>query len=134
MARGSKSFFAALRDGLLGTLQQMAIDILASQFYRLLMRGLGGLFGRGGGLGEILAGAFGGARALGGPVEPGRAYLVGERGPELFVPRSAGAIAPAGVTVQMTVVTQDAESFRRSQGQIMTDIWRQARLAAARTG
>jgi len=136
MARGSKSFFAALRDGLLGTLQQMAIDILASQFYRLLMRGLGGLFGfgRGGGLGEILAGAFGGARALGGPVEPGRAYIVGERGPELFVPRSAGAIAPAGVTVQMTVVTQDAESFRRSQGQIMTDIWRQARLAAARTG
>ena len=54
--------------------------------------------------------------------------------PELFVPRSAGAIAPAGVTVQMTVVTPDAESFRRSQGQIMTDIWRQARLAAARTG
>jgi hypothetical protein len=136
MARGSKSFFAALRDGLLATLQQMAIDILASQFYRLLMRGLGGLFGfgRGGGLGEVLAGAFGGARALGGPVEPGRAYIVGERGPELFVPRSAGAIAPAGVTVQMTVVTQDAESFRRSQGQIMTDIWRQARLAAARTG
>ncbi len=134
MARGSKSFFAALRDGLLGTLQQMAIDILASQFYRLLMRGLGGLFGRGGGLGEVLADAFGGARALGGPVEPGRAYLVGERGPELFVPRAAGAIAPGGVTVQMTVVTPDAESFRRSQGQIMTDIWRQARLAAARTG
>ncbi len=134
MARGSKSFFAALRDGLLGTLQQMAIDILASQFYRLLMRGLGGLFGRGGGLGEVLAAAFGGARALGGPVEPGRAYLVGERGPELFVPRAAGAIAPGGVTVQMTVVTPDAATFRRSQGQIMTDIWRQARLAAARTG
>ena len=134
MMQGTKSFFAALRDGLLATLQQMAIDILASQFYRLLMRGLGGLFGRGGGLGEVLAGAFGGARALGGPVEPGRAYLVGERGPELFVPRVAGAIAPGGVTVQMTVVTPDAESFRRSQGQIMTDIWRQARLAAARTG
>ena len=134
MARGSKSFFAALRDGLLATLQQMAIDILASQFYRLLMRGLGGLFGRGGGLGEVLAGAFGGARALGGPVEPGRAYLVGERGPELFVPRTAGAVAPAGVTVNMTIVTPDADSFRRSQGQIMTDIWRQARLAAARTG
>lgn len=138
MARGSKSFFAALRDGLLATLQQMAIDILASQFYRLLMRGIAGLFGprTGGVVGEILAGAFGGARALGGPVEPGRAYIVGERGPELFVPRSAGAIAPStvGVTVQMTVVTPDAESFRRSQGQIMTDIWRQARLAAARTG
>ena len=43
MARGGKSFFASLREGLQATLQQMAIDILASQFYRLLMRGLGGL-------------------------------------------------------------------------------------------
>ena len=35
-----------------------------------------------------------GARADGGPVESGGAYMVGERGPELFVPRSAGAIVP----------------------------------------
>lgn len=34
------------------------------------------------------------ARADGGPVESGGAYMVGERGPELFVPRSAGAIVP----------------------------------------
>ena len=34
------------------------------------------------------------ARADGGPVESGSAYIVGERGPELFVPRSAGAIVP----------------------------------------
>lgn len=34
------------------------------------------------------------ARADGGPVESGSAYMVGERGPELFVPRSAGAIVP----------------------------------------
>ena len=35
-----------------------------------------------------------GARADGGPVDSGGAYMVGERGPELFVPRSAGAIVP----------------------------------------
>jgi len=35
-----------------------------------------------------------GVRADGGPVENGGAYMVGERGPELFVPRSAGAIVP----------------------------------------
>ena len=35
-----------------------------------------------------------GARADGGPVESGGAYMVGERGPELFVPRNAGAIVP----------------------------------------
>ncbi|WP_029042563.1 phage tail tape measure protein [Cucumibacter marinus] len=37
---------------------------------------------------------FGGARAEGGPVSSGRAYLVGERGPELFMPRQSGAIVP----------------------------------------
>ncbi len=34
------------------------------------------------------------ARANGGPVEGNTTYLVGERGPELFVPRSAGTIIP----------------------------------------
>ena len=37
---------------------------------------------------------YAGPRANGGPVESGSAYMVGERGPELFVPRSAGAIVP----------------------------------------
>lgn len=37
---------------------------------------------------------FGGARADGGPVSTGRTYLVGERGPELFTPRSSGNIVP----------------------------------------
>ena len=37
-----------------------------------------------------------GARAAGGPVTAGGAYLVGERGPELFVPNAGGAIG--GVT------------------------------------
>jgi len=44
-----------------------------------------------------LAGAIlpiGGARAAGGPVDAGTPYLVGEQGPELFVPGAAGAIAP----------------------------------------
>jgi lambda family phage tail tape measure protein len=41
-----------------------------------------------------LAEPLSGARANGGPVESGGAYMVGERGPELFVPRSAGAIVP----------------------------------------
>jgi len=38
---------------------------------------------------------FGGAKAGGGDVMPGREYLVGEHGPERFVPRTAGLIAPA---------------------------------------
>jgi hypothetical protein len=35
---------------------------------------------------------FGGARAGGGPVDFGRTYLVGEKGPELFVPGVSGSI------------------------------------------
>jgi hypothetical protein len=37
---------------------------------------------------------FGGARAEGGPVSGNKTYLVGERGPELFVPNVAGTIVP----------------------------------------
>lgn len=36
------------------------------------------------------------ARAGGGPVAAGRPYVVGERGPELFVPSSAGQVVAAG--------------------------------------
>jgi hypothetical protein len=35
-----------------------------------------------------------GYRAEGGPVSRGQPYVVGERGPELFVPRGAGNIIP----------------------------------------
>jgi hypothetical protein len=37
---------------------------------------------------------FGGPRQRGGPVRPDAAYLVGEAGPELFVPNTSGAIVP----------------------------------------
>lgn len=38
-------------------------------------------------------------RALGGPVAGGAPYLVGERGPELFVPSGNGSILPSGGSV-----------------------------------
>lgn len=38
----------------------------------------------------------GGGKAAGGPVYGGRSYLVGERGPELFVPSGSGSIIPNG--------------------------------------
>ncbi len=38
--------------------------------------------------------ASGQLRALGGPVSAGRAYIVGERGPEWFVPKASGDIIP----------------------------------------
>lgn len=71
---------------------------------------------------------FGGFRAAGGNVAPGKFYVVGERGPELLAPASAGRVYPmsggaaGGVIIQMTVVTQDASSFSRSKGQIQADL------------
>jgi hypothetical protein len=50
--------------------------------------GLGGFFG-------ALGGLFGGARARGGPVSAGKAYIVGEKRPELFVPSQSGQIIPS---------------------------------------
>lgn len=41
------------------------------------------------------------ARALGGPIVPGRPYLVGEHGPELIVPGRAGNVIPAHQTRAM---------------------------------
>ena len=43
-----------------------------------------------------LQGAFGGGRAAGGPVSAGTSYMVGERGPEMFVPSRPGTIVPNG--------------------------------------
>lgn len=42
-------------------------------------------------------------RADGGPVVAGREYLVGEEGPELFVPKQNGTIVPNGVSAGTTV-------------------------------
>ena len=50
------------------------------------------LGGGGGGTFEITS--LAGPMADGGPVRSGRTYLVGERGPELFSPRSSGNIVP----------------------------------------
>jgi phage-related minor tail protein len=61
----------------------------------------------------------GGARAAGGPVEPGSAYLVGENGPEMFVPSAPGAIAPnPRPSIVLNVQARDASSFLKSETQL----------------
>jgi tape measure domain-containing protein len=67
--------------------------------------------GIGGFLGGFLGGLF---RANGGPVKAGQPYIVGERQPELFIPRSSGTILPSvptgggGTTNNMITVNVDA--------------------------
>jgi phage-related minor tail protein len=82
------------------------------------------------GLGSLLGNLFGGARAKGGAVAAGQAYLVGEEGPELFVPGASGGIVPNGAlgaraanggktpVVNVTITTPDAGSFLASRSQV----------------
>lgn len=96
----------ALRRGSLGfdDLKRVAFNALSEIASYSLQSGISSLFGgaggsggAGGGLGNILGQSIGAlfglpGRATGGPVTGGQAYLVGERGPEVFVPTSSGRI------------------------------------------
>lgn len=88
--------FAKLLSDLVGMLIRSGLTKLFSSLFGVA---LGGAGGGGGGIGSW----FGGARAEGGPVSAGMAYIVGERRPEIFVPNVNGMILPstsgfAGVT------------------------------------
>ena len=72
-------------------------------------------------VGGAIDNIFGGGRANGGPVSRGTSYVVGERGPELFVPNTSGKIIPnggaggRGNTINLTVNGAiDAEGTART--------------------
>lgn len=92
----------------------------------LLSTAINGLFGMFGGSGAgptTLPGGgisnFSGPRADGGPVDMGRSYLVGERGPELFTPGRSGVISPnASEKRALTVhVTNNVNASQLTQDQ-----------------
>jgi hypothetical protein len=87
----------AIRKGSLGfdDLKRVALGAMDAIAAQSLKGALGDT-----GAGLDLAGVAGAllglpGRATGGNVAPGRGYMVGERGPEMFVPTSAGRIEPA---------------------------------------
>lgn len=77
---------------------RMVADAQAAQIARALFGQAAGGSGSGfwgtalSAIGTALG--FGGAKAGGGDTMPNKAYLVGESGPELFVPRTAGTVVP----------------------------------------
>lgn len=94
------------------------------------------------GLGSIVSGGAGllglPGRATGGPVSPGQAYMVGERGPELFVPSASGRVetmAPRGGAVNVTVnVTAPREAGAPFMAQTGRQVARSVRRALERAG
>lgn len=97
----------AVRTGKFGfdDLRSVAVSALAEIARSAISSGLQAIGGGGGSAGggllslatTLLSGLFGApGRATGGPVAPGRPYVVGERGPEVFVPTSAGRVETGG--------------------------------------
>ena len=94
---GAQSFGQAMTN----VLNRIRDKIIDAQLDKLI-GGFGEAFGKsasGGekkGLGGFLGGILGGLfKANGGPVKAGQPYIVGERQPELFVPRTSGTILPS---------------------------------------
>lgn len=135
-----RGLLGAIRRGSVGfeDLRRTALNVVGDIAAQAVRNGLGAIASGGGtdagggilGLGSLIGSLFGlPGRATGGPVAPGRGYVVGERGPELFVPTSAGRIDAGGggdagrnVNVSIRVVSpagsSHPESLRRSSRQV----------------
>jgi len=123
MVDGTKSVKDAFR--------QMAIDIIAQLYRVLVVQRLVGSFDAAAGTGTGIVGgimrlAGGFFRANGGPVSGNKPYIVGERGPEMFIPNRSGTVIPnknmggGGVVVQQTInVTTGVQQTVRNEIQTL---------------
>ena len=133
------SLLGAVRRGSLGfddlkRTALRALDEIAASALRSGISSLGGSLS--GGLGGLVGGLLGlPGRATGGNVSPGSAYVVGEKGPELFVPTSSGRIdngsamsAGRDVRISINVAGQpgssSAQSLERSGRQVASAVRR----------
>lgn len=135
----------AIRNGSLGfddlkRIALQALDQIAAQAMNLGFESIFGGQQQGGAIPSLasLFTSFLGSpgRATGGPVSPGRAFIVGERGPEVFVPTSAGRVEtglpgqqPARdvkVSIQLNTPrgTSAPTAMRRSSRQIASSLRR----------
>ena len=141
---------SALRRGSLGfdELKRTALAALGD----IATQAVGGLFPANAGTAAAGAGQTGGSgasalvtsavgallglpgRALGGTVAPGRGYLVGERGPEVFVPTAAGRIdaSPGGAPRDVRVAIQLTQPKGSSAPQALQRSARQVASAVRR--
>lgn len=125
----ARSLARAAADGEI-SLAELARAVLAA----VNAAGGGGTSGLSEAIARAAGSVFSGARADGGPVIGGGAYLVGERGPELFRPSTSGAVEPVaaqGVTVNVRV-DGGVEALLRSEVQIAQALARAVSLGARR--
>lgn len=118
--------FKDIASGFTQMINRMVAEAMAAQLARYLFGDMvaggtgGGVFGSA--ITSFASALFGG-KAGGGPVSPHTPYLVGEHGPELFVPATAGNVQ-AGGGQSMHVVqnfTVQGNVDRRTQMQIAAE-------------
>jgi hypothetical protein len=121
VADGFMGFFDSIIDGSKSAaeaLKDMVSQMLASLTKLLLNRAFEILLNGEGGGGGILGAIWGGGKAAGGAVTRGQGYMVGEHGPEMFVPGSSGAIIPSrGGEGKVSVIVQNPPGLRTEQRQ-----------------
>lgn len=127
MVAGTERFDVAIRNLVAGALNDMARKLFQIYVIEQLITSIGSafapppIFGSGGGVDRFGRGTLGpnygiSQRALGGAVASGRPYMVGERGPELFVPGAQGNIVPNNAMGSTSVVVNVDASGTEVQG------------------
>lgn len=146
----ARFLFDPFKGGLQGMLQsfeqtirQMVAQAIAADLFKRLGSWASGAAGSGGVMGAVASVVkvmLPPGKAAGGPVWAGRPYMVGERGPELFMPGRSGTIVPNGVMRggAMTVVNHfafngNAAPDRRTQMQIAAQVRRSVAMAGRNT-
>ena len=97
---GKFNFKNFARD-MIAMIQKVILKLLLMKALEAASGAMGFSLPSGATSGGGIAGVLGGARATGGPVASGKPYMVGEKGPELFVPPSSGSIKNASATAGM---------------------------------
>lgn len=100
---GTRAIWGDFKDLGMQVIAQVLARFVASSF-----GGSGGGFNLGSAFSTAIGSIFGGSFASGGNPPVGKASLVGERGPELFVPKVPGTIIPnggigGGTSLNMTI-------------------------------
>ena len=128
---GAKSFSDAMKDMAKSVINSLIKMMIQYHITRPLMEAVGGAFG-------IPSTATG--KAIGGSVQAGQPYMVGERGQELFVPNQSGSIIPnnelgggSGVVVNQTinVSTGVQQTVRAEISNLMPQIQEATKSAVA---
>ncbi len=142
---GTKSASDAFKGFIKDIVSQMLM-IESKNIAQELVGGLVSATGGGGassgqGIFSALAGMFAASgKASGGPVSAGTPYVVGEKGPEVFVPHTSGSIQPnvggGGVTVHQTFMLQAPQGLvsRQTQMQLGAQAARGLETARRRNG